>query len=352
MLRVPPTGACSEILPLTIKLKEEKFIDTQIPRMECLFCFRSHEPDIKCKERLQAMALYIQSLEVVKKPLKQTSITKFLIKPGQKSVKTLQEPLETIVISSDEDQPQRVSKRRRKSLNRCSNCQDLLHDCSCESFKDQNHQVVEMTLKDPKIKSFNQKLIEMADFLRDKMGAAEIEEILVSDWLNWLIEWAEKRGRCVYASGEKGLSPASAKVFFNIFQKVIKQNFEFDFLQKFPEARKFANQWQKYICREKLYRRTQANYFSKDDVKDYNLMFDHVINNGSPAQEYYARMAKVILTVSIIFAGCRVGALLDIRLGSVSFFSIGETIIKSFHEQIRDLDALRKTGWSTCKSYS
>ena len=294
-------------------------------RMECLFCFKAHDPDIKCELRIQAMAEYIRSLEITKKPLKQMRITKYLAKPGEKKVVVSHQPTEVVEISSEEEieKAQPVVKRRRKSLNRCSECQDLLHDCSCGSQKAKNHQVVEMTLKDPKVKSFNQKLQDLGDFLGQKVGAGKSDEILDSDWLNWLIEWADKRGRCVYASGETGLSPASAKVFFNIFRKVIKSRFDFDFLTRFPHTSKFVNQWQKYICREKLYRRTQANYFSKEDVKNYNRLFDHVIENGTANKAYYAAMAKVILTVSIIFAGCRVGALLDIRLGSVQFFSIG-----------------------------
>ena len=286
-----------------------------------------HDPDIKCRQRLKAMAEYIQSLDVTKKPLKQVSILKYLAKSGAKKQKVSQQPMETIIISSDEDSKvEPPVKRKRKSLNRCKGCQDLLHNCSCDEPPVKNHQVVEMTLKDPKVKSFNQKFKDLDDFLMGKVGDSEGAKIPASDWLNWLIEWAEQRGRCVYASGEKGVSPASAKVFFNLFQKVVKSAFKFDFLEKFPHTSKFVNQWQKYICREKLYRRTQANYFSKDDVKDYNLLFDHVVENGSPNQAYYARMAKVILTVSIIFAGCRVGALLDIRLGSVEFFTIGQLL--------------------------
>ena len=299
--------------------------------MECIFCFKSHDSRVKCAQRIRAMAEYIQSLEIVKKPLKQVSIKKYLVKSGDIPARQLQQPTEVILISSDEEaaiEP-KPKKRSRKSLNRCSNCHDLLHDCSCEDTQAKNHQVVDMTLSDPKVKSFNQKIHDMGDFLEGKLNNRTPGDVPVSDWLNWLIEWAENRGRCTYATGDKGLAPASAKTYFNIFQKVVKQKFSLDFLMNFPEASKFANQWQKYICREKLYRRTQANYFSKEDVKNYNQMFDHVIQNGTLNQAYYARMAKVILTVSIIFAGCRVGALLDIRLGSVSFFSIGNHHIEN-----------------------
>ena len=298
--------------------------------MECLFCFKSHDPAVKCEQRLKAMANYIQSLVLNKKPLKQVSIEKFLVKKSDMKPLIPRQPLETIEISSEEEEykEQHPIKRKRRSVNRCTGCQDLIHDCSCENPPVKNHQVVEMTLSDPKVKSFNQKIIDMGDFLLEKVARKAVQGIEASDWLNWLVEWAEQRGRCVYATGDRGLSPASAKAFFTLFQKVIKLKFEFNFLEKFPEVGKFANQWQKYICREKLYRRTQANYFSKDDVKNYVKMFDHVIKNGSDNQIYYARMAKVILTVSIIFAGCREGALLDIRLGSVSFFSIGKTELK------------------------
>ena len=44
--------------------------------------------------------------------------------------------------------------------------------------------------------------------------------------------------------------------------------------------------------------------------------------NESRSDAYYAAMASVILPVSILFAGCRLGALLDIRLGAVQFLSI------------------------------
>ena len=272
------------------------------------------------------MSLYIQKINLSKKPLKQAKIDRWLVKSGEKPIKPVKEVSQVIVLSSEEDLPPspKKPKRLRRSLNRCMNCQDLLHDCSCDQRQDENHQVVQMTLDDPKVKSYNNKLNDMADFLKDKIRDRDNQKVAVDEWLNWLILWSENRGRCVYATGDKGLAPASAKNFFNLFQKVIKDNFGWDFVEKFPQASKFANQWQKYICREKLYRRTQANYFSKDDVKDYVTMFNHVISNGSSSKIYYAMMAKVVLTVSIIFAGCRVGALLDIRLGAVSFFSVGE----------------------------
>ena len=294
--------------------------------MDCLFCFRAHDPILKCNERLQAMAEYIQKIEIKQETLKQASIKDFLVPLGEKPRAPKQTVIDTITISSEDEELQQVEtqiKRRRKSINRCSECQDVLHDCSCGKSEAKNHQVVEMTLKDPKVKSYTQKLTDLGDFLKGKVGENRPEALQASDWLNWLIEWAERRGRCTYATGDKGLSPASAKVFFNLFLKVMRNEFKIDFLVVFPQVSKFANQWQKYICREKLYRRTQANYFSKQDVKNYIIMFNHVIENGSTSQAYYARMAKVIMSFSIIFAGCRVGALLDIRLGSVAFFSIG-----------------------------
>ena len=51
-------------------------------------------------------------------------------------------------------------------------------------------------------------------------------------------------------------------------------------------------------------------------------MFEEVMKAPSKSEKYYAAMAAVILSVSILFAGCRLGALLDIRIGAVQFITV------------------------------
>ena len=179
-----------------------------------------------------------------------------------------------------------------------------------------------MTLQDPKIQSYKNRLDDLKTFFKAKIGSKDFRELEAAEWLQWLIEWAEDRGRCAYADGDKGISPQTTLVFFKAFRVMLQSEFGFNFLEKFPESRKFPNQWQKYICRTKLYRRTQANYFGKDDVRAYFKIFEKIRLEGTPNQAYYAQMAKVIISISVLFAGCRVGALLDIRIGSVAFFSV------------------------------
>lgn len=68
-----------------------------------------------------------------------------------------------------------------------------------------------------------------------------------------------------------------------------------------------------------LYQRKQANYFSRQDVTNYMIMFSALAESEEGATAYYAVMAAVVISVSILFVGCRLGSLLDIKIGAVEF---------------------------------
>ena len=134
-----------------------------------------------------------------------------------------------------------------------------------------------------------------------------------------MIKWGEFRGRTSYVDGSTGPAPQTAQTFFNLFLTVLKDRLGFDLLARHPILRKFPKKWMRTICRDKLYSRQQAQYFTKEDVRAYVQMFR--AHTGTENQLYYARMAEVIILVSVLFAGCRLGELLSITVGQVQFMT-------------------------------
>ena len=107
---------------------------------------------------------------------------------------------------------------------------------------------------------------------------------------------------------------------FNQFCRVLEDDFNFNLCATFPCMRKFPQKWLYSISRDKLYSRKQAKYFTREDVRNHVRMLRAV--KGSSSQLYYAKMADLILLISILFAGCRIGELLSIRLGQVAFVTV------------------------------
>ena len=216
-------------------------------------------------------------------------------------------------------------------MSRCRNCHTLVQECSCGAPKgvkpgklelSKNQKLIEQTLSDPKINSILNIKEDILKFIQDRTVTTPVDQVEARTWLTWILEWASDRGRCKYANGETGIAPATAKRFFRTWLQVVAENFDVNLLLKYPHFSKFTAKWQMLINRESLYRRKQANYFSQEDVKRYMVVFNKEIEQGSESQAHYARMAKVIILVSVLFAGCRLGALLDIRVAAVKFVSI------------------------------
>lgn len=222
-----------------------------------------------------------------------------------------------------------VKTRRSKSsvIQRCETCEDTLENCSCETPKREKSnslkdEIVSKTLSDPRIASNIRQSALLWEFLIEKFGARKPESIEAHFWLSWIIEWSETKGRCTYRDNEKGISPATAQKLFRSMVNLVERKTKINLIEKFPMMRSFVRNWQQSICKDQLYKRNQANYFNEQDVKGYVQVFDKIIETGSESQGYYALMAKNAILISVLFAGCRLGTLLDIRLGAVKFVSI------------------------------
>ena len=211
----------------------------------------------------------------------------------------------------------------RPKIKRCFKCQDEFGECKCGKEKISNVQkIVNATMNDPKMRSHANQVEKMKEFLTSKISGQNPDLIEPENWMSWIVEFSEGKGRCVYRSGEKGICPKSARVYFNLALKVVMKEWKVDLKMKYPQFRIFVSRWQAVINKENLYQRDQAKYFSRKDVADYMRMFEEVIKAPSKSEAYYAALAAVILSVSILFAGCRLGALLDIRLGAVQFITV------------------------------
>lgn len=311
----------------------------------CLFCKKEHSQYFLCKDRIDARLLYINNISIDKEGSINYSLKKFLLiyrthkKLLQPKITTYFRPKsempqnsqivensEPILIQSEETSVQEnySIKCLRPRIKKCFKCQNEFGECRCgkENKNNDVHKVVEATMNDPKIKSHENQVEKMTKFLISRVSEENPDLIPPEKWMTWIIEFSEGKGRCTYRSGEKGICPKTARVYFNLALKVVSKEWGLDLKQKFPHFKIFVPRWQAVINKENLYQRNQAKYFSKQDVRDYMLMFEEIMSAPSKSEAYYAALASVILSVSILFAGCRLGALLDIRLGAVQFITV------------------------------
>ena len=160
----------------------------------------------------------------------------------------------------------------------------------------------------------------MKEFIESKLRGRACQSIDPLQWMAWIIAWGELRGKTEYVTGGKGPSPQTAVTFFNLFRKVLKVNFNFDLIQKYPSLEIFPRKWMRSICQDKLYKRSQANFLSQEDILAYVKVFREY---GSTAnQKYYAKMAEVVVLISTMYTGCRLGELLAITAGQVQFMTV------------------------------
>ena len=300
----------------------------------CLFCAQEHSAYILCQDRIEARACYIKNCHIEeKKPQVQAKITKFFSKKEPGSSVLVEPPpvkkveSEVILISS-EDETEPCLKRRKSSrikVRKCFACGELKDSCGCDSESDVKNRIkkiVDTTINDPKIRSHKNQMEAIFSYWSEKLNGRKPDVIGAEIWMQWIIEYAEGKGRCEYRDGSKGIAPKTAKVLFNMMTKNLQDNFGLNLMEKFPCFRIFVARWQKVINNVQLYQRKQANYFSRKDVADYMNMFEKVALESEGATAYYAKMAAVIISVSILFVGCRLGSLLDIKIGAVEFKTI------------------------------
>ena len=142
----------------------------------------------------------------------------------------------------------------------------------------------------------------------------EMRDLKETDLLICLAIFAKNRGRCTYQTGEKGISPATARKYTTLLRKVLKERFKDLFDDLWPNFRYIPSYWARDLSREKLYQRRYADYWSTDKLKDCLEICDQVQTEkiGS-AMAHYAKMALPVLAIAITQAGCRVGELLEAR---------------------------------------
>ena len=142
----------------------------------------------------------------------------------------------------------------------------------------------------------------------------EMRDLKETDLLLCLAIFAKNRGRCTYQTGEKGISPATARKYTSLLRKVLKERFKDLFDDLWPNFRFIPSYWARDLSREKLYQRQYADYWSTDKLKDCLEVCSQVQTEkiGS-AMAHYAKMALPVLAIAITQAGCRVGELLEAR---------------------------------------
>ena len=186
---------------------------------------------------------------------------------------------------------------------------------------------IENTLNDKKFHSHQRALKDVHEFISEQVKGSVLD-VSPEQWMVIMVKWGELRGRTRYPSGEIGPAPQSAPVFFNLFQAVLKKQFNFNLCDKHPILRKFPKMWMRTICREKMYQRKQAQFFSRDDVRSYVILCRQP--QATENQTYYARMAEVVILISVMFAGCRLGELFSVTIGQVKFMTVKGKVAVTF----------------------
>ena len=181
---------------------------------------------------------------------------------------------------------------------------------------------IQNTINDPIARSKARTRAQLKSYIMERMGTRQPIDVLPSEWISWLITWSLPRGRCKYGDKTTGISPASAKIFFRLLVHLLEHDFAFLLLIKHPFLYKFPRNWQKSITKERRYARKQAGFFSQDDIRLYIQLFSTIVDEGSDTDMYYAAMARVVISISMLFAGCRLGELLSAKLSQIQFVTV------------------------------
>ena len=181
---------------------------------------------------------------------------------------------------------------------------------------------IQNTINDPVARSKARTRASLKSYIEAHINGRAPSEVTPTEWMSWVTRWAIPRGRCQYADKSKGISPASAKIFFKLLIKLVEQDYGFSLLQAHPFLYKFPRNWQKTITKERRYERKQAGFFSQEDVALYIRFLTDIVDEGNPSDTHYAAMARVVISISMLFAGCRLGELLSAKLGQVQFVTV------------------------------
>lgn len=181
---------------------------------------------------------------------------------------------------------------------------------------------IQGTINDPIARSKARTRASLKTYIKEQMGTRLPVEVLPGEWISWLITWSLPRGRCKYGDNSTGISPASAKIFFKLLVNLLEHDFTFSLLVAHPFLYKFPRNWQKSITKERRYERKQAGFFSQDDIRLYIQLFTAISEEGGETDAYYADMARVVISISMLFAGCRLGELLSAKLAQIQFVTV------------------------------
>ena len=128
---------------------------------------------------------------------------------------------------------------------------------------------IDKTMYNPVSRSRARTRANLKQFIITQLKGLTPHQAEPEDWMCWLINWASPRGRCKYGDDTKGISPASAKIYFKLLVKLLAEDFKFLLLKTYPFLFAFPREWQKSITKIRLYERKQAGFFSQADVRLY-----------------------------------------------------------------------------------
>ena len=142
-----------------------------------------------------------------------------------------------------------------------------------------------------------------------------VQEVTSKEWFLFLVSFAEGRGKCVYATGEKGICPKTASTYTFQLKVLLEQEFTVSVDKLWPDFQYIPGEWKKSIAGDLMYQRKAAEYFSMADLKRYLRALEIIAadSDSTPADQYYATMAQVLLSITITQAGCRMIELLQSR---------------------------------------
>ena len=145
----------------------------------------------------------------------------------------------------------------------------MVHNVESQEQLESKWKCIQNTINDPIARSRARTRASLKKYLHEHIDGRSVQEVQPTEWMSWIVRWAIPRGRCQYGDNSKGVSPASAKIFFKLMLKILDQDYGFLLLQAHPFLYKFPTNWQKSITKDRRYARKQAGFFSQSDVLLY-----------------------------------------------------------------------------------
>ena len=213
-------------------------------------------------------------------------------------------------------------KRTKETLTTLPADAIVEHNIQSQQNLEEKWKCIQNTINDPIARSKARTRASLKTYLHEHIDNRPVHDITPTEWMSWIVRWAIPRGRCKYGDNSKGVSPASAKIFFKLMIKILEQDYNFALLTAHPFLYKFPTNWQKSITKDRRYARKQAGFFSQSDVLLYIQFLTVIAEDGTETDAYYASMARVVISVSMLFAGCRLGELLSATLAQLQFVTV------------------------------